>query len=507
MALAAGGGLYGYVRLNANLRSVPLFGGVTGSAGTEKVDPFGHSPINILVIGSDARSNPVDCKLGGDCGPGRPNADVEMVVHIAADRSNATVMSVPRDLVTDLPACVDPAGGPRMPAHAGQINATLGYGPGCTVAAVHQLSGIPIDHFVMVDFAGVIQMSDAVGGAAVCVTGNVFDPYSHLKLAKGTHTLQGLAALEFVRSRHAFGDGSDLGRTYAQHLFLSAVIRNLKAAATLSNPGGVYSLAQAATRALTVDTGLGSIARLVALAADVDTVPTHRITFTTMQNRQDPTDPNRVVAAPAAQHLFDTIIADLPLTTAGGTRPSTLSPTPSIVATPGSPSATPDTTAPITGLNAVPVRVENGSGRAGLATAVAKALAARGVDQARAVTAQHPAGTTLLRYPAQLHDQATRLATALGLPASALQTVRTQNGLLLVIGGDWRAGTTFPPSAGPSLSAAETKTALAQAHAHTADQASTCAPVSTQRTVTIRGIPMTPGEAYADQHQLPDSAP
>ena len=103
----------------------------------------------------------------------------------------------------------------------------------------------------MVDFAGVVTMSDAVGGASVCVSGNVYDTYSQLKLKKGTHTLQGVAALEFVRSRHGFGDGSDLGRTYAQHIFLSAVIRSLKQTSVLAHPGAVLSLADAATKALT----------------------------------------------------------------------------------------------------------------------------------------------------------------------------------------------------------------------------------------------------------------
>lgn len=106
---------------------------------------------------------------------------------------------------------------------------------------------MPIDHVVMVDFAGVIATSDAVGGVPVCVSANVYDPYSHLRLTRGTHTLQGRAALEFLRSRHGFGDGSDLGRTYAQHLFLSAMIRRMSSAGTLADPAAVYSLADAAT--------------------------------------------------------------------------------------------------------------------------------------------------------------------------------------------------------------------------------------------------------------------
>ena len=226
--LAAGAGALLYLRLDGNLRAMPLFGGVGGDAGTERPDAFGRTPVNVLVIGSDTRADPADCRLGGDCGPGR-NADVEMVLHIAADRSHATALSIPRDTVTDLPACRTARGGVAA-AHRGPVNSTLRYGPGCTVAAVHTLTRIPIDHFVMADFSGVVRMSDAVGGVPVCVDRDVYDPYSHLKLARGRHTLRGVPALEWLRSRHAFGDGSDVGRTAAQHLFLSALARRLRTA-------------------------------------------------------------------------------------------------------------------------------------------------------------------------------------------------------------------------------------------------------------------------------------
>ncbi|MGN5377126.1 LCP family protein [Streptomyces lasalocidi] len=193
------------------------------------------------MIGSDGRTSAADCKLGGGCSQtgvqsGNGNADVEMVVHIAADRSNATVMSVPRDTMANVPACSDPASKQSTPGYYGQINSALSYGPACQVATIHQLTDIPIDHFFKLDFSGVVSMSDAVGGVDVCVSDNVYDTYSHLKLSKGTHTLKGVGALEFVRSRHGFGDGSDLGRTVSQHLFLGAMIRKFKSAEHADRP-------------------------------------------------------------------------------------------------------------------------------------------------------------------------------------------------------------------------------------------------------------------------------
>ncbi|MGN5377655.1 LCP family protein [Streptomyces lasalocidi] len=289
IVVTAGAGWWFYEHLNGNIHSLAL----DGKGGTEKADAFGRTPINILVMGSDGRTSATDCKLGGGCSQTGvqtgSNADVEMVLHISADRSNATVMSIPRDTMTKVPSLYgqrDQAVHQRLLRPDQQRAAVR---PACQVATVHQLTGIPIDHFVKLDFSGVVKMSDAIGGVSVCVSDNVYDTYSHLKLAKGDHTLKGVAALEFVRSRHGFGDGSDLGRTTTQHLFLSAMMRNFKSAGTLTDPTAVYGLADAATKALTVDDGLGTVKKLISLASDVDKVPTKRMTFTTMQTAPTPT--------------------------------------------------------------------------------------------------------------------------------------------------------------------------------------------------------------------------
>ena len=350
LAVATGGTFYVYSQLNSNIRSAPLSTGVgvqRPPAGPGTGDPYQGRAFNVLVIGSDSRTGKENCRLGGACESGT-NADVEMVVHVAEDRSNATVMSVPRDTVTDLPACKDAATEATTGARYGQINSTLAFGPGCTVAAVEKLTGIAIDHFVLIDFAGVIRMSDAVGGADICVDHDVYDPKSHLKLSRGDHTVTGQAALEFVRTRHAFGDGSDLGRTYAQHLYLSAVIRKLKSTGVLLNPVSVYQVAQEATRALTVDTGLASIAQLVKLGVVIGKVPERRITFVTMQTGPDPADRNRVVPAAAAQDLFGAIIADRSLS-AKQDQPAT---SPTTVATPSASPSSSSSSSPASGKKA-----------------------------------------------------------------------------------------------------------------------------------------------------------
>ncbi|MFJ9009903.1 LCP family protein [Streptomyces canus] len=486
----AGAGWWFYQHLNGNINSVSL----NGKGGSEKADAFGRTPINILVMGSDGRTSKADCKLGGGCSQtgvqtGNGNADVQMVVHISADRSNATVMSIPRDTMVDVPACKDSESGQSTSGYYGQINSALRYGPACQVATIHQLTGIPIDHFVKLDFSGVVKMSDAVGGVSVCVDHNVYDTYSHLKLSRGTHTLKGEAALQFVRSRHGFGDGSDLGRTVSQHIFLSAMIRKFKSAGTLTDPTAVYDLADAATKALTVDDGLGSVKKLIGLAADVNKVPTKRMTFTTMQTAADPNDTNRVVVAAGAKALFSSIADDQSLSTGSGKKSTAASATATASAVPAS---------------EIAVTVENGTEITGRASAIANALTGQGFSSATTTAnAPSPATTTTLTYGTGRKAEAQTAAKALGLSASHLEE-GTGTGLTLVIGSDWTSGTTYPGGSS-SPAPADTKAAVSNAQAQTADEAKKCAKVSPYKTVSLNGVPMTPEQAYAAAPNKKDS--
>ncbi|MGW4914588.1 LCP family protein [Streptomyces sp. NPDC004270] len=487
--VTAGAGWWFYQHLNGNINSVSL----DGKGGTEKADAFGRTPINILVIGSDGRTSSEDCKLGGGCKEtgiqtGNGNADVEMVVHISSDRSNATVMSIPRDTMVNVPACKDSASGQSTAGYYGQVNSALEYGPACQVDTIHQLTGITIDHFVKLDFSGVVKMSDAVGGVSVCVNSNVYDTYSHLKLSKGTHTLKGEAALEFVRSRHGFGDGSDLGRTVSQHIFLSAMIRKFKSAGTLTDPTAVYKLADAATKALTVDDGLGTVKKLISLAADVNKVPTKRMTFTTMQTAPDPSNSNRVVVGDGAKDLFATMANDQSLTTSSGKKSSAAAAT-----------AEPKATTSTVPAAQIAVTVENGTGITGRASAIATSLISQGFSSGT-TTANAPssATTTTVTYGSGDKAEAQTVAKALDVPSSHIKQ-GTGTGVTLVIGSDWTTGTSYPASSG------DTKAAVSNANASTADDSKTCAKVSPYKTVSLNGVAMTPAQAYAAASGKPDS--
>ncbi|MFE9454349.1 LCP family protein [Streptomyces sp. NPDC006739] len=496
--VTAGAGWWFYEHLNGNIHSVSL----DGKGGTEKADAFGRTPINVLLMGSDSRNSAADCKLGGACqSGGGERADVEMVVHISADRSNATVMSVPRDLVTSLPPCTDKETGQSVGARTDMINSALSYGPACQVAAVHHLTNIPIDHFMKVDFAGVVSISDAVGGVGICVDKNVYDPSSHLKLSAGQHTLKGVAALEFLRTRHGFTGGSDnVGRTSGQHAFLGAAIAKLKSAGTLTDPAAVYGLADAATKALTVDDGLGSVKKLISLASDLNKVPSKQITFVTMQNVPDPTNRGRVVQGPGAAALFQTIANDQSLTTATGKKSAGSSAT--------------STTQPVD-KSSVTVHVENGTSTASRASAILQELTGAGFSSAStAGNASAQATTTTLTYPQGASAQAKAVASALGLPASHVkQGSGTQ--IVLLIGSDWTTGTTYPGSH-PSAAPADTHKALSGALARNGGD-SACVHVSTDRTISVTadGTPttavtrwgVTPTTAYTRSPNVKDSAP
>lgn len=318
--LLSGTGYGLYRHFNGNLVTLEMPSDVQGSHSALDGLPAGV-PLNIVVLGTDSREDSEDCKLGGACGAakldGDTNADVEMIVHIAADRASMGVVSIPRDTIVDLPACS--GNGKTQEAHRGRVNGSLNRGVDCTLRTLHQLSGLPISHFMMVDFSGVVTLSEAIGGVDVCVDNDVYDTYSHLKLAKGKHTLKGVSALQFVRTRHGFGDGSDLGRTVAQHLFLSSLQRELESAGTLLNPSKVYRIAEAGTQALTVDKGLADVTTLAQLARTVGGIPASSTSFVTLPTQPDPDNPNTVIPAESATALFEKLAADQPLTSPAST--------------------------------------------------------------------------------------------------------------------------------------------------------------------------------------------
>ncbi|MCQ4046712.1 LCP family protein, partial [Streptantibioticus rubrisoli] len=409
------GGYLVYQHFNNNISTVDV-----GDAGSK--DATTDGPMNILVIGTDSRVG-LGRQYGDEGSVG--HADTTILFHVSKDRSNATALSIPRDLITDIPDCPtrQKDGSTKVipGEHNVRFNTSLGQegrDPGCTMRTAEALTGLKIDHFMMANFNAVKDLSTAVGGVDVCVGKDIDDKGgSGLKLSKGHHVVEGEQALAFVRTRHSVGFGGDLDRIKLQQQFLSSLIRKMKSSGTLTDPKKLWTLADVATKALTVDTGIGSVKKLSDLAQDLSSVPPKNITFATVPVVDNPAEKvhtSVVLNNPSAKELFEMVQADNSLTS---TKPK------------ASASHAPN---PLDGPKAAPIDVRvnvlNGSGTFGAAQATLDWLQnTEGVT--RSSNGGNAPGTldkTTLVYAPNQADQARRLASMMGLSASALKQ-GTQN--------------------------------------------------------------------------------
>jgi LCP family protein required for cell wall assembly len=276
-----------YLKLNRSL-SVTAVGGLShrSEVGVQ----------NILILGSQTRDGQGQ---GFGYDPHTNLSDNLLLVHLDATHTHAIVVSIPRDTMVYEPACRSRLGSGIVPAQQqaiidGAMN--LG-GPTCAVATVEHLTHIQMDHFVEFNFNSFRAVVDAIGGVQVCLPQAVNDPFSNLHLSAGRHVITGNQALAFVRTRHGVGNGSDLGRIELQQEFFSSLIQKVKSQGTLTNPVKLYDIASTATKAVTVDPSLGSISKLLSLAATLRSLHTSNVTFITMPTILDPADTNRLLPA------------------------------------------------------------------------------------------------------------------------------------------------------------------------------------------------------------------
>jgi LCP family protein required for cell wall assembly len=268
---------------------------------------------NVLLAGSDSGGGNAAYGVRGE-----NLNDVTMLLHVSADHQNATVVSFPRDMFVPIPSCPKANGGSYSAMSYQKINTTLTYGGlACTVLTVQKLTGMTIPYAAVIQFDGVIQMSNAVGGVPVCVAGNIVDPYTGLNVKAGQNTLQGTQALAFLRTRHGVGDGSDLGRISNQQVFLSSLVRTIKSADTLSNPAKVYGIAKAAASNMSLSDSLNNLSTIASMAIAMKNINLNNVVFVQY--------PNHYVAggvAPtvnSATQLFTALTNDQPISLTGNT--------------------------------------------------------------------------------------------------------------------------------------------------------------------------------------------
>lgn len=364
---------------------------------------------NYLLVGSDTRAganstgNLKGVAEPNGAGGGYGNSDTTLLVHVPKDHQHITVVSFPRDMKVALPAYTDKQGKKHSGFDA-KFNAAFSLGgPALLVKQVSRVSGLPVDHYVGIDFEGFQKMVDAVGGVQVCLSVPAYDPGgdgsggSGFKSPAGRFTLNGERALQFVRQRHGL-PGGDLDRIGRQQRFLSDLGAKVKSAGTLLDPLRLDNFLSAVTDSVTID-GSTSKSDLLRLAEALRNLDPQRVTFVTVPTTPGQSSPGLgayltedVVAARA---IFDSVRADLPV--------------PGAVSRAPAPAA--DAAVPVP--SSITLRVENGSGVPGQAAQAAAALQNKGFHVSGTSTRRGAAvAAPQVRYGARALAQAKVVAAA-----------------------------------------------------------------------------------------------
>ena len=332
-------------RLTHNIKQVNIDKLLPGAAAKAKnpADPNSGQPVNILLLGSDAR-NGENAAIGGKVGGMR--SDTAIVLHISGDRSRVEAVSIPRDSIVKIPACTM-TNGKTTKSQTATFNDAFAFGwdtggdiasaAACAMNTVQVNTGIHLDHFVVVDFSGFQQMVDAVGGVPICAPTVLQDDMTGLDLTAGMHTLNGVQALQFARARHIKGtDGSDITRIKHQQQLLGALAHQVLGKNVLTNAPQLITFASAVTSSLTMDTHLTPA--VTGLAYSIRNISSANIVFMTIPWTPAPTDKNRVVWDSGASQIWSDLAADTPIV------PAQPAATPTSTGSAGTPSARPTTT-------------------------------------------------------------------------------------------------------------------------------------------------------------------
>ncbi len=283
------------VLAGASVLLLLISGGVTLAArsidsGLSRVDVISTSlgaavgtDQNILLVGLGARTDSLGNPLppdqlaalhAGGSNDGGNQTDTVIVLHIPGGGGPATGFSIPRDSYVDLPdgfgkhkinsaytygenaarpkLAKDGVTGNQLAVQAGAAGAKT------TIGAVESLTGLTITHFAAVNLAGFADISQAIGGVAVCLNSKVDDSFSGANFPAGQQTVSGAQALAFVRQRHGL-PGGDLDRARRQQVFLSSMAHTVLSSSTLTDSTKRNALVDAVDKAVTVDRSLDTL--------------------------------------------------------------------------------------------------------------------------------------------------------------------------------------------------------------------------------------------------------
>jgi LCP family protein required for cell wall assembly len=230
-------------------------------------------------------------------------SDTIMLLHVNKERTGAFIFSIPRDSYVDIPASGNWRGGKN------KINASLAFG-GASLAAktVYDLTKIPLNGAIIINFNGIQNMVRAVGGVNVCTPFSVRSEFTSRVWAKGCHDMSPDEVEDFVRQRKSV-PGGDLGRIKSQQNVIKGLMKKVKTTGVLTNPGRLDDLITAAAESLTVDKNLN----LRDLAFSLKGIDPSNVKFATtpiVGTMQTEFGSSIELDMPAAQQLFTAVLED-----------------------------------------------------------------------------------------------------------------------------------------------------------------------------------------------------
>ena len=244
----------GLGRITAAIPRVDAFAGLENRPKKES------SAVNYLIVGSDtreglSREEIKRLKVGGTDVAAGKRSDTMLLIHISKKRDKAAIISIPRDSYALIPEHNN-SQGKLIPAAYSKINSAYNWGGApLLIKTLENMSDLRIDHYVELNFVGFVRMVDALGGVEICTKKDINDPKSHLTLPAGTHVLDGIDSLKFVRTRVFDGLG-DLGRMKRQQEFAGAMLRKATSAGVLLNPVKMVDFINSALDSVVTDEGL-----------------------------------------------------------------------------------------------------------------------------------------------------------------------------------------------------------------------------------------------------------
>ncbi len=291
-------------RLNASVLDTGHLKPPPQSAPKEELPPdsFAGRPVNILLMGIDARADQ-DTALVGDDFDETMRSDTTLVMHISEDRENITLVSIPRDQWVLLPECQRTDGSISY-EQWGQFNWAFSYGAltddlaggvNCTEKMVESLTGLQMDGFAIIDFTGFSKMVEALGGVEMCLEETLRDSkYIQMEFPAGCYKMDPKMATQYARVRYV-GDGSDMGRIQRQQQLIGAMVKQALASNLLTEVDKLYAFVTSTLQATTVSPSLGNVGNVMGLVLSVRNIDPENIRFTTMPVVTADFDPNRLL--------------------------------------------------------------------------------------------------------------------------------------------------------------------------------------------------------------------